>query len=54
MNDTSKNYNILSEYIDKFNLTAEQVLNLFVNYHGMQLMSDDFTQFINDEILPDN
>lgn len=54
MNDTSKNYDILATMIDDLNLTAENILQAFTNYHGMQLMTDDFMQFINDEYMPDN
>lgn len=54
MNDTSKNYDILATMIDDLNLTAENILQAFTNYHGMQLMTDDFMQFVNDEYMPDN
>lgn len=54
MNDTSKNYDILANMISDLNLSGDQILQLFTNYHGLQIMTDDFIQFVNDEILPDN
>lgn len=53
MNNTSKNYETFSDMINDLGLTAEQVLKLFTEYHGLQLMTDDFIEFINNEILPD-
>ena len=35
--------------MEDFNMTAEDVANLFLNYHGTQLLSDEFMQFIRDE-----
>ena len=41
---TSKenNYDKMVEIIEKYNLSGEDVLQLFTDYHGLQLMSDDF------------
>lgn len=54
MDTTTKNYRILKSYIDDLHLSAEDMLNLFTNYHGLQIMTDDFMQFVNDEFLPDD
>ena len=50
MNDTTKNYEIVSKLIEDYNLTPDQILQLFTNYNGLQIMTDDFVQFVNDEI----
>lgn len=54
MNDTSENYDILSTMIEERNLTANDVLLLFTKYNGLQIMTDSFIQFANDECLPDS
>lgn len=53
MNNTSKNYETFADMINDLGLAAEQVLKLFTEYHGLQLITDDFIEFINNEILPD-
>lgn len=46
MNDTQKNYNILLEAIETNNISAEDLLNAFTNWHGLQLIDDDFIEFL--------
>ena len=53
MNDSKTNYNEVSELIEELNLTGIDVLNLFTDYQGMQVMTDNFTQFVKDEFLPE-
>jgi hypothetical protein len=49
MNDTQKNYNILLEAIETNNISAEELLDAFTNWHGLQLIEDDFIEFLKDE-----
>lgn len=49
MNDTQKNYNTLLEAIKTNNISAEDLLDAFTNWHGLQLLSDDFMEFLRDE-----
>lgn len=49
MNDTQKNYIILLEAIKTNNISAEELLDAFTNWHGLQLISDDFMEFLKDE-----
>lgn len=46
MNDTKKNYNILLEVIKTNNISAEDLLDAFTNWHGLQLFDDDFMEFL--------
>lgn len=48
MNDTQKNYNILLEAIETNNISAEDLLNAFTDWNGLQLI-DDFIEFLKDE-----
>jgi hypothetical protein len=43
------NVNKFWEAMEVNQMTAEQVANLFLNYHGTQLLTDDFIQFVEDE-----
>lgn len=47
MNDTQKNYNILLEAIETNNISAEDLLNAFTDWNGLQLIDDDFIEFLN-------
>lgn len=49
MNDTKKNCNILLEAIKTNNISAEDLLDAFTNWHGLQLLDDDFIEFLKDE-----
>nr|DAU50848.1 MAG TPA: Sporulation inhibitor A [Caudoviricetes sp.] len=49
MNDTQKNYNILLDAIKTNNISAEDLLDAFTNWHGLQLLDDDFIEFLKDE-----
>ena len=42
-------YEKLEEIIKANNLSGEEVLQLFTNYHGLQLLDDGFMEFIADE-----
>lgn len=41
--------NIFYEKMETFEMSAEDVANLFLNYHGTQLLTDEFMQFVIDE-----
>lgn len=43
------NVNKFWEAMEVNQMTAEEVANLFLNYHGTQLLTDDFIQFVEDE-----
>ena len=49
MNDTQRNYEILLEAIKTNNISAEELLDAFTNWHGLQLIDDDFMEFLEDE-----
>lgn len=49
MNDTLKNYETLSEAIKTNNISAEELLDAFTNWHGMWLLDDDFMEFMEEE-----
>lgn len=49
MNDTQKNYETLLEVIKANNISAEELLDAFTNWHGLQLIDDDFMEFLEDE-----
>lgn len=49
MNDTQKNYNILLEAIETNNISAKDLLNAFTDWNGLQLIDDDFMEFLEDE-----
>lgn len=49
MNDTQKNYETLSEVIKTNNISAEELLDAFTNWHGLQILSDDFMEFLEEE-----
>lgn len=49
MGDTQDNYNTLLESIETNNISAEDLLDAFTNWHGLQLLSDDFIEFLKDE-----
>lgn len=49
MNDTQNNYSILLEAIKTNNISAEDLLDAFTNWHGLQLLDDDFIEFLKDE-----
>lgn len=49
MNDTQRNYETLLEAIKTNNISAEELLDAFTNWHGLQLIDDDFVEFLEDE-----
>lgn len=49
MNDTQRNYETLLEAIKTDNISAEELLDAFTNWHGLQLLDDDFIEFLKDE-----
>lgn len=44
------NYDTLAEMIKMDLINAEQVLNLFVNWHGLESLTNDFMEFVKEEI----
>ena len=44
--DTTKNYSDILDIINECSMTSEDVLQLFTNYHGLQIMTDDFKEFV--------
>lgn len=51
MNNTQRNYETLSEAIKENGISAEELLDAFTNWHGMQILSDDFMEFMEEEGL---
>lgn len=51
MNDTKKSYNILLEAIKTNNISAEDLLDAFTNWNGLQLLDDDFIEFLIDNLF---
>lgn len=47
-NDTSENYDLLAELIEKDNLSGKEVLDMFTDYFGLQLCSKDFIENLRD------
>jgi len=46
---TKEDVNFLYETIDEFDLSGEDVANLFLNWNGTQIITEEFIQFIKDE-----
>lgn len=51
MNDTNNNYRILLEAIKTNDISAEDLLDAFTNWHGLQLLDADFIEFLKDEYI---
>lgn len=49
MNNAQRNYVTLLEAIKTNNISAEELLNEITNWHGVQLIDDDFMEFLEDE-----
>lgn len=51
MNDTQRDYETLLEAIKTNDIGAEEeeLLDAFTNWHGLQLIDDDFMEFLEDE-----
>ena len=49
-NDTSKNYDILADLINMELVTSLELLDLFINWHGLESLTDEFMEFVKDEI----
>lgn len=49
MNNTQKNYETLSKAIKTNNISVEELLDAFTNWHGLQLLDDDFMEFLEEE-----
>lgn len=47
-NDGANNYNILSDLIERENLTGIDVLDILTDYHGLQLLTKDFMENLRD------
>lgn len=52
--DTSKNYDLMVDFINEAGLTGVDVLDMLTNYHGLQLLSEDATRDMLDEYLDDD
>ena len=48
--NTSANYETVVDYINEYNLTGEHVLDLLTDYHGLQIMTNDFVEYTKDEL----
>lgn len=42
--NTADNYSTMEEIIEDYKLSAIDVLDYLTNYHGLQLLSEDFMQ----------
>lgn len=42
--DTNKNYNTIMEIITETGMTAEDVLNALTDWHGLQILDEEFTE----------
>lgn len=51
MSGTS-NFDLIAEALDEGLISGEDLLRAFVNFHGNQLIEDDFIEFLNDEGFP--
>lgn len=47
-NDTSSNYDLLLELIEKNNISGKEVLDMFTDYFGLQLCKKDFMENLRD------
>ena len=45
----TNNVNKFYEMMEENNLTAEDVANLFLNYNGNQLLTNEFMEFVEEE-----
>lgn len=45
-NDSYENMLLLSEIIEEYELTGEQVLDIFTNWHGTQICTQEFLENI--------
>ena len=50
MNNYSDNYDVLIDLIECCQLTAEDVLDLFVSWHGLEKLNREFMEFVQQEI----
>lgn len=44
-----ENYSVIEQAIEENNVSAVEVLNAFVNWHGMQLLDDEFVEYLKEE-----
>ena len=47
-NNTSANYNLLEELIEDSNISAKEMLDMFTDYYGLQLLKKDFMENLRD------
>ena len=49
-NQFDNNYEILEDMINNGMFTTHQMLDLFVNWHGLESLTEDFIEFAKDEL----
>lgn len=45
----SNKINQMFQMLEDNAVSSEDVLNIFLNYHGTQILDDDFIEFLKDE-----
>lgn len=50
MNNYNKNYDTLADLVENYQLTAEQVLDIFIYWHGKESITSDFIDHVKEEI----
>lgn len=48
-NDTSENYEIIYDLIQEWDMSAETLLLIFTNYHGLQILDKGFMEYLESE-----
>lgn len=49
-NNTDYNYKIIDDAITNGIINTNQMLDLFTNYYGLQILSNDFMEFVKNEL----
>ena len=44
----NENYNILEEIIETYELTGEDVLRIITDWHGLEILTDEFIDNLKD------
>ena len=50
MNNYHKNYDVVFDLIEYHQLTPEQVMNIFIYWHGRESITSDFIDHVREEI----
>ena len=48
--DTSENFNTMEKLIDEYNLDANDILQYFTDWHGLQLLDQNFMENLFEEL----